>query len=388
MLGKEGLGLYSYVNSLTIPLWVAIEFGMDTYLVRELSASPERSHELCSEVTSFRLAFSLLLFLTFIPLMAVLQQEPVAAIGCVVFGLGFLARALYTPYFSMLRSQQRYYHALRFDIVGAVFLLASTIIILTTTRSLLAIIVATAAVDLLKLFPALHLYKREVGHSLLRSLNVRFSRYKNIIKITLPFALVNLMSILQSRTDILLLEHFRSTAEVGIYSAGERFINALTILPGAMFNGLLPLFSRSRGESFSRKFSFQSILVFSLVGVVISSILFFAAPFIISITFRFSESVIILQILAWSFSFFMFNTLMESWLYGHRYERFVVYARIFGVVAIICTNIYFAPRYGATGTAIATILSECLLSCVFASMLLVKRRRSEQRNLINSNETA
>jgi PST family polysaccharide transporter len=196
------------------------------------------------------------------------------------------------------------------------------------------------------------------------------------------------MSILQSRTDILLLEHFRSTAEVGIYSAGERFINALTILPGAMFNGLLPLFSRSRGESFSRKFSFQSILLFSLVGVVISSILFFAAPFIISITFRFTESIVILQILAWSFSFFMFNTLMESWLYGHRYERFVVYARIFGVVAIICTNIYFAPRYGATGTAIATILSECLLSCVFASMLLVKRRRSEQRNLINSNETA
>ncbi|HET7153246.1 MAG TPA: polysaccharide biosynthesis C-terminal domain-containing protein, partial [Candidatus Kapabacteria bacterium] len=238
----------------------------------------------------------------------------------------------------------------------------------------------TACIDLFKLFPALHLYKREVGRSLLRSLDLRFSRYKNIARITLPFALVNIMSILQSRVDVLFLEHFRSTAEVGIYTAGERFINALTILPGAMFNGLIPLFSLSRGTSFSKKFSMQSVLFFSLLGIVISGALYLAAPLIISLTFRFPESVIVLQILAWSFAFFMFNTFTESWLYGHHYEKFVVYARIVGIIAIVGTNIYFAPLYGATGTAIATIVSECILSVVFGGMLLVKRRRSATRH--------
>jgi len=369
-LGEEGLGLYSYLTALTIPLWIAIEFGLDNYFVRELARSPQKSHELAVKGISFRLIFAVLMLVFIVPVIVVSQEGSVTKIGFVLLSIAFLPHSVYAGYCSVLRSQQRYYHAMRFDMFGALIIAAGAIIVLFLFHSILAVIAIATAVDFLKLFAILPLYKKEFGVSLLKSLDFHISRHRDLLKAALPFALLNVVVALHLRMDVLLLEHFRSAAEVGIFTAAERFINVAMVVPLAMYNGLLPLFSLSRGKSFAVRFSIQTLLVFSGIGLLITLFFYFAASMIIHLTFRFPESVAVLQILAWSFLFLTFNLIAESWLYGHQMERRALYARCVGLAVLIIANIYFVPRFGAQGTALSTTLTEICLSGIFIVVLL------------------
>jgi len=365
VLGEEGLGLYSYLFSLTIPLWIAVEFGVDNYLVRDLAAMPERSHELASKTASVRIVFAFAVFLFIVPLMVYAQHGFVEKIGVVLLCFAFLPRAISSSYFSVLRSQQRYYHAMRIDVIGSFILTACGVVILVTTRSLIAVIAIGAALDFAKLAAVLPMYKRDLGASLWRSLDLHIMRHIDVIKRTAPFAALNIIVILYLRVDVLLLEHFRNLGEVGIFTGGERFMNVLLAFPAAMYGSLLPMFSRARGKSYSTSLTVKSILVFMGIGVLVSFVIYLCAGFAIGLTFKFPRSVTVLQILGWSFAFNVFNFIAESWLYGNGREIRVLAVRSAGLAAIIAANCYFAPIWGAVGTAVSTTAAEIFISLIF-----------------------
>ena len=320
-LGKPGLGLFSYLNSLVIPIWVAIEFGLDNYLVRDLAAIPHRSHALASQAASVRLVFAIAALVFIVPFIAATQESETAKFGVILLCTAFLPRAFTSSYFSVLRSQQRYYHAMRFDMLGALIVTICAVGILLTTKSLLAVITISASVDFLKCAVVLPLYKRELGASLMRSLDLHITRHKDFIKRTAPFAALNVIVILYLRVDVLLLEHFRNVNDVGVFTAGERFINVPLAFPAAMYGSLLPMFSEARGKEYAKGFAKLSILLFMAIGVIASVVIYYCASFAIGVTFQFPESVVVLQILGWSFAFNIFNLISESWLYGNGLER-------------------------------------------------------------------
>jgi O-antigen/teichoic acid export membrane protein len=56
---------------------------------------------------------------------------------------------------------------------------------------------------------------------------------------------INFFSMLQYRTPMLLLGLVSTQAAIGNYSAGMRFLTLLRVIPGAVFNALLPEYSKN-----------------------------------------------------------------------------------------------------------------------------------------------
>lgn len=373
LLGKDGLGLYSYVSSLSIPVWVAIEFGMDNYIVRELAGAPQRTHELSVRATSLRVVWGGVLVGLALIGGNVLLDTPEARAGFSLLILALIPRAISQTYFSLLVARQRYYHSLRLDIGGAALFAVCGVIVLPLTQSLNLLLICFLAIEILKMFAALVLYRSDVGAPLLRSLHFELRDMRRMALILAPFALVNIFVNLQMRLDVIMLEAYRGIAEVGVFSAAERFINASVALPSAVFNGLLPLLAMVAGQRFAQRFSGASLMVFTGIGLIVTLVMFFGAPWIIGATFQFPESVTVLKILSWAFTLLMFNAVSESLLYGRHMERTVLIVRGVGLALAIVTNMYFAPLYGATGTAIASTLTEFAMFIAFAWFVVSKK---------------
>lgn len=370
ILGKDGLGLYSYVSSLALPLWVAVEFGIDNYLIRELAAAPERTHELSAQATSLRLVWGAILLSAAILAGAIALPSATEKICLTLLIVALVPRVITQAYYTVQIARLKYYLSMRLDLYGAALFALCGVIVLPLTHSLVALISCYLAVEVVKMFAALILYKQSVGVPMLHGLRFKKQEMKAVVKTLAPFALVNIFISIHMRLDIILLAAFRGVGEVGVFTAAERFVNASTALPAAVFSGLLPMLAVVAGKGMANRFRGGSLVLFTSVAFVITLFMYFGAPLIIGLTFQFPDSVTVLRILSWSFTLFMFNTVAESVLYGHHLERSVLWVRAVGLVMVILANVWLAPLYGAVGTALATTITEGLLLIMLCGLLM------------------
>jgi O-antigen/teichoic acid export membrane protein len=375
--GREGLGLFSFLTALTIPIWVAMELGIDIYLVRELAAAPQRAHELCSKATSLRLLIASIVITLSLVASALTFTDATAKIGFILLTVGFLPRALGAATFSMLRAQQRYVHAMRIEIVGAALMALAAVVFLPITGSLLSLLAAMTAIEVVKLVLSIFIYRREVGQSLFSGLSFRDATLLPLLRTLVPFAVVNLLIVLHGRVDVIILEALRGDAAVGIFTAAERFMNASVVLPAAVFNGLLPILALLGKDRFADKASLASLLAFTGIGLLVTVMFAIAAPYLINLTFRFEESIVVLQILSLSFVFFMFNTVAESVLYSRSREHGVMWIRVAGIIVVLIANFMLVPTMGSIGTAWSVVLAEGAIALFFVFPLYRARHRRE-----------
>ncbi len=378
--GREGLGLFSYLTALTLPLWVAMELGIDIYLVRSLAASPDRAHELCGRATSLRLIVAAILFSLSIVVALISFTNFATCIGFVLLMAGFLPRSLGAATFSILRAQQRYVHAMRVEIAGAALMALAAFVLLPPTGTLTSLFAAMLVIEFVKLALSIVIYRRETGRSLFSGLAFRDPQLRPLLRSLIPFAVANLLVVLHSRVDVIILEAFHGVSAVGVFTAAERFMNASVVLPGAVFNGLLPLLSLLGRDRFADRASLASLLAFTGVGLLVTAVFALAAPVLIGITFRFDESVEVLRILSASFVFFMFNTVAESILYSRAREHGVMWIRVLGLAVVVGANLLLVPAQGATGTAWAVVGAEAAISVFFVVALFRARGREASAN--------
>lgn len=112
-----------------------------------------------------------------------------------------------------------------------------------------------------------------------------------------------------------------AAAAIGAYSAAQRFVVVLRMLPNAFFRVLLPQFAR--GDT---RFGVVHAVAISLgVGAPVALAVHLLAPWLIELTFRIPEAVPMLQIMAWAFPGVMLSRVVEAYgLTVVQYQRPIV----------------------------------------------------------------
>jgi len=194
---------------------------------------------------------------------------------------------------------------------------------------------------------------------------IQFSEY---FKDVMSLALVEVFSIIYFRVTQIILETYGGFAQVGVYGASYKLVEAFTNIPSILMIVLFPGFAKLAVDN-RAEFRVQFNKVFKillLMGLGSSAICWFLGQPIFSLLGKdYSESYLLIRYMTIALTAIFPNYLLTQSLIA--LDKNLKYAAIlFIVLALnIIVSVILAPLYGAYGSAVSVGICEViiLLSC-------------------------
>ena len=194
---------------------------------------------------------------------------------------------------------------------------------------------------------------------------VSSTRVRSIVSEALPVLFSSLLYFGYSQADILVVSHFMSITDVGIYSASMRLI------PQAVFLGhvtVLTFYSVLSDKFEADPIGFRVLAVkvariqFGL-AILLAGAISLLAPIIIALFYgsKFKGSAEILSIGVWVWPFAFPACLLSRLLVLTRLARFELYKVMIIAPLSLGINILLIPRYGSSAAAWVAVLSSFLV---------------------------
>ena len=188
------------------------------------------------------------------------------------------------------------------------------------------------------------------------------SFWKEILKKSVPFALMLVFTGLYVNADTVLLSKFKSDQVVGLYNAANRLVLAGKMIPGMIVPALFPIMAEvSKGSQleFNRFLGKSAVLLFSLaLPIAVGTTLL--ADRIIGFIYgsKFIGSIPCLQILIWGMFFMYISIVLGFGLISKGKQKVNTFITGLGLGISLILNFFLIPKWGNIGTSIAILTTE------------------------------
>lgn len=206
--------------------------------------------------------------------------------------------------------------------------------------------------------------------------SIDFSITRDMLKQSYPYALLGLLMVLYYRTDSVMLERLLPDGKLqaGIYAQGFRILDAASMV-GYLFAGiLLPMFSKMLNQNEPVKqlfrFSFLLLIIPAATGAITLNCYRFEVMDLLYGT-HVETAGNIFGILMISFVFVSSSIITGTLLTANGNLRELNITALFSVLLNITLNLILIPRYQATGSAIASMISQ-FLTALLQMIWLIK----------------
>ena len=195
-----------------------------------------------------------------------------------------------------------------------------------------------------------------------------------LLKESLPMFGYVILNIVFVQIDVIILNFFKGSYDVGIYSAGTRLTMPLSIIPGAIVTTVFPILVKKMSDKISSDYlSNMVIKLLYVIAFVIASVFTFESYSLTVLIFgkNYGVSALPASILYWCqiFLFFTYYTLVVLIAKNKQFYNF-----IFGAIQVVVNigaNILLIPQYSFLGAALAKLLAS-FASFVFIVYILNK----------------
>ncbi|MDP9227048.1 MAG: polysaccharide biosynthesis C-terminal domain-containing protein, partial [Actinomycetota bacterium] len=187
----------------------------------------------------------------------------------------------------------------------------------------------------------------------------------SFLRAAIPIAGVGFVGVIYDRVDIVMLSVLSNASSVAHYTVPFGFVRLSWIVPSVVSAAFFPLLSRkvdSRSSDAEYLF-FLVVRVFLFLSLPISLILALSSPTLLPFVFghHYTQSVPVLQIMAWTSVFGFQNYILWYGALASRQERAVLGVQVGGLVVNVCVNAFAIPMYGASGAATALVVSDLVV---------------------------
>lgn len=197
-------------------------------------------------------------------------------------------------------------------------------------------------------------------------LDVKRSEVWALLRQALPLGGAILFSMAYTRTAIFLLAAARQSSTVGEYGVALRLTEPLALIPAAIMAAVFPALTHAlarHGYAATRALRLKTIGLLALAGVAIAIGGWFLGPWLVHFLYgdQYAGSTPALQILALAALPAFINYALTHFLVAARQQRLnlILNMIIFCLNLVVC--LWLIPRFGASGAALATVMSELLL---------------------------
>lgn len=272
--GPVDYGTFAYVFSITALVVLVIEFGLQNYLLREISFKPETATLLICD--------SLWLKIVFLPLylilsLAIFKGHADAGIIQLAIPLMIATSVLsFADFFiAPLRAFDRYDLETYTVIFNNIFQLLVLVVYLAYGAGPVEIAWMLVATRIMQLVISVVVMKMVIHTISFKYPG--FQKIKHAFLSSLPYGLDGFITTLWTQMDIILVRYIYGVHWLGLYSAGQRTIQAASALAPIVGNVMIPRLTTS---SHDRQEQWKSnkktcVLIMAMSGIVLASPLIF-----------------------------------------------------------------------------------------------------------------
>lgn len=363
ILGAEQWGLFSYAVSFAGFLTIFTDFGIGPILTKEAARTDDlqKRREFVSTAFFIKSALLLLAVLMVIfvaPRFSTIKEAsflfPIISLIIVldtVQGLGFsLTRAL-----ERMELEAAFYLLTNISIVvfGFLALHFHPEVMYFSFAYAAGIAVGTAAT----IFSLRQHFKNLFG-------SFKKKLVSKIMGSAWPFAVSGLLGSLMINTDIILIGFFLSAKEVGVYSAADRPMQLLYLLPSILATSVFPTLSRIAHKNLGKtKEVMEKILSLAyMISIPLVAGGIVLGGDIIRVIFgnQYTEGVLSFRILLLTLSFNFAAVILSNAIFAHDKQKDLVKFAALGGLSNLTLDLILIPRFGITGSAVATLLAQII----------------------------
>jgi O-antigen/teichoic acid export membrane protein len=204
---------------------------------------------------------------------------------------------------------------------------------------------------------------------------IEWSFWKEILKQSVPFALMLVFTGLYANVDTVLLSKIKGDQVVGIYGAANRLVQAGKMVPSIIVPALFPMMasiSKAGRLEFNRFLEKSAILMFGLALPFSVGTTILAAP-VIDLIYGtgFAGSIPCLQILIWGMFFMYISIVLGYGLISKGKQKANTLITGLGLGLSLILNFLLIPGWGNLGSSVAVLSTE--LFVMSAGIYCVRR---------------
>lgn len=368
-LGSEIYGYYSFIYVFLSFFDIFTAFGLNNILLREISQHPAEGPQWLGSALLFRL----ILIGISIPITAVLSfmlGYPSSVQWGILLGALQLFLGLRTIFETIFRAKLLMVYPALWNGVRAILNLGFVVAVVLFKPSLYFFILAA-------------ILSGFVSMAGLAAASQKFTQYhivwdshrmRHLFKECLPLFVSSLLTQICLRADVFLLSALRGFQDVGFYQSAVRIVESMLIIPGSLMVSIYPLLAewvekdRQRFENLMMR-TFQILLV---IGLPVAVGGLFVSGSLMTLFFgnEFREAANALKIYLWLLPLGFIGSLFVNVLYAARKQMVDVWVTVFQIPVNLALNFALIPRYGASGAAMAAVLSALFAVIVMTVYLL------------------
>ncbi len=360
-LGAGGFGLYITALSYYSLFSALSDFGINKFLLREISQAKNNSSKLILSTITLRIISLSLIFLLFAAAVHIFDKNVTRADLAILAAMAVIPQGISLTLDAVLIAESKINRsAISLFMLGIITpLLGISLIELgfSVFGAILAIIFGQVSYVLLLIM--LTSFERE---SILSSIDL--SIFKGIFFESLPYGVLALMGLLYFKVDALILSYIKGSIATGIYGLAYRFLEASAFIPQTIAIILLPLMSNREINKYSRLAGsyFKAVILSFLLGTVLAAIYILFLPFIIkSFLPGYTQSIEVIKILALSMPF-MFSYVVASALLlsSKNLLKQTIMIGGFCLLVNVLLNFIFIPQFSYYAASWITVFSDIL----------------------------
>lgn len=192
---------------------------------------------------------------------------------------------------------------------------------------------------------------------------------RDLLKSCVPYLISGVMVSLYTQVDrIMIKQILGSTTEVGYYAAAVTICNLIAFIPSSISLSSRPILMQMKRD--------HAVDYNKRVTQVLAAIIWFSIFYSLFVTI-FAQKIITvlygnayiygtttLRLLVWCTIFENLTKIRDMWLIGENQSRWVTLFSLIGTITNIVANYFLIHQFGIEGAAIATVMTQALVTLV------------------------
>ncbi len=366
-LGPESFGHLMLWLSTAGLLCILNNFGLGTYLLREVGRYPERAALLFSDAFIAKIILTIGVILASFVVFPILLKCSWAIFPLIV---GAMLGESFTEFFSIgFRASGNFNIDARLSVVAALLYSFGVGLAAWLTKSLFIVVVAYFITRLIVTLITWHQLSSVLRGIAPSSIKEGF----NQIRLTKSYAYDAALGALFGQVDAVILNFYTNPVILGIFQAGMRLFMAAMQAAAVLTNVFLPRMAAAKIEGIEESHHENSIseLVFLGTAVLIGLVFTYAGPQIVGVLFGQKFEALKL-LMPWFGLLFFVRMWAACWgnlltIDGKQHLRAIITALHWLVIGLL--SVYLVPFLGSVGWILALTIGTFFLAVVYAYIL-------------------
>ncbi len=368
-LGPSDYGVINYAASVVAFFVPVMQLGLNSTLVREIVAKPEREGEIMGTAVTMSFTSALLSMLGIFAFVSVANSgERETIIVCVLYGTLLIFQA-----FELVQYWFQAKLMSKFSSISALVAFAAVslykILLLIWGKGVYWFAIAQS-IDYIIIAAALLILYRRISPQRMR---FSFMTARELFSSSKYYIVSSLMITLFLQTDRVMLKLMLGDAECGYYSAAATCAGMTSFVFSAIIDSLRPIIfeNKDKSEEGYRKTvtALYSIIIYlSLLQSLVISLL---SPFIIHIFYGqdYSLAAPTLAILVWYSTFSYLGAVRNVWILAENKQKYLWIINLTGAVMNIILNFILIPILGISGAAVASLVTQFFTNVIIGFII-------------------